>query len=139
MKNVNGVMNMAWLTKIKREIIIIWVYVLNFTVLKVIDSLPNKDCVMRRCTHCGINKYRQLIEKNNPQINTSTDELKWKLWENIPYEKDGEKRSKMGDKEHSGNAGKLVDDYMSHLDSMSLHQFNKIYQTKQFNICLRSL
>ena len=41
------------------------------------DSLPNKDCVMRRCTHCGINKYRQLIEKNNPQINTSTDELKW--------------------------------------------------------------
>lgn len=94
------------------------------------DSLPNKEYIMRKCTHCGIDKYKKLIERNNPHICTSTDELKWKLWENIHYEKDGEKKSTMGDKEHHGDVCKLVNDYMDHLDSMSLHQFNKIYQTK---------
>ena len=45
----------------------------------------------------------------------------------------------MGDEVNTGNLKKLVCDYSNHLDSMSLHQFNTIYQLKQFNLCMKSL
>lgn len=68
-----------------------------------------------------------------------TDTLQWKQWQNVPYVKSGIMKNRMGDKEHSGNLSYLVGKYMEQLNTMSIHQFNKIYQVKQFNICLQSL
>ena len=94
---------------------------------------------MRQCGKCRVEKYQKLLEEKNPQINTCKENLVWKQWKNIPYTKNGVTKRKMGDEVNTGNLKRLVCDYSTHLDSMSLHQFNKIYQLRQFNLCMKNL
>ena len=99
---------------------------LKFHSLQGDDCLPKKECVLCTCSECGVEKYKKILESKNPKILTSGDKISWKQWKNIQYEKDGVVRSKMGDQAETGTLHKLVDDYINHLDSMSLHQFNKL-------------
>ena len=70
----------------------------------------------------------------NPQ-----DIIKWRQWQQIPYEKEGEKKSKIGDDIKTGTMKDLLDHYINQLNDMSVHQFCKIWQLKQFNRCVRNL
>ena len=102
-------------------------------------STTEEVCVLRQCSECGIKKYRNLLEKEKTQIHTPTDDITWKQWKNVSYKKEGVIKRKMGNKVENGPLSKLVDDYLGQLENMSTHQFNKIYQLKQFNLCLKSL
>ena len=67
------------------------------------------------------------------------DIIKWRQWEQIPYEKEGEKKSKIGEDIKTGTMQDLLNHYINQLHDMSVHQFCKIWQLKQFNRCVKNL
>ena len=111
----------------------------NFIHLKKNDELPAKKCVWRKCSDCGVEKYKVMLSQNNKHLLESQDIIKWRHWQKIPYEKEGEKKSKIGDDIKTGTMKDLLDHYINQLHDMSVHQFCKIWQLKQFNRCVRNL
>ena len=103
------------------------------------DELPLKQCVLRKCSECGVNKYKEIISGKNTNLLNSKDIIKWKQWEKVPYEQDGEKKSEMGDNVKTGTIQDLLDHYIKQLHDMSVHQFSKVWQLKQFNACVKNL
>ena len=47
----------------------------------------------------------------------------------------GEKKSKVGDNVKTGTIQDLLDHYIKQPHDMSVHQFAKVWQLKQFNSC----
>ena len=103
------------------------------------DELPQKKCVMRKCSDCGVEKYRRIVEQNNSELLQSTDKIQWKQWKNITYTKNEEEKHKMGDDIETGTNQTLFNSYMQQLQEMSLHQFNKVWQLKQLKSAINSL
>ena len=84
-------------------------------------------------------KYKVMLSQNNKHLLESQDIIKWRQWQEISYEKEGEKKSKIGDDIKTGTMKNLLDHYINQLHDMSVHQFCKIWQLKQFNRCVRNL
>ena len=59
------------------------------------DQLPQKKCVMRKCSDCGVEKYRRIVEQNNSALLQSNDKIQWKQWKNITNTKNDEEKHKM--------------------------------------------
>ena len=96
---------------------------------KVQHDLPKKKCVQCRCPMCGVTKYEQdLIQKNRFQMRTQK-ELTWRQWEQI---KIGHKKGKATYRTElcmkTGSIVNLMKLYTKQLQSMSLHQFFKVWQ-----------
>ena len=83
---------------------------------------------MRKCSDCGVDKCRKIVEENNSELLQSTDKIQWKQWKNITYTKNNEEKHKMGDDIETGTNQTLFNSYMQQLHDMSLHQFNKVWQ-----------
>ena len=58
---------------------------------------------------------------------------------NITYTKNDEEKHKMGDDIGTGTNQTLLNSYMQQLQEMPLHQFNKVWQLKQFKSAINSL
>ena len=80
-----------------------------------------------------------MLSENNKDLLSSKDIIKWKQWDQIPYEKEGEKKSKVGEDIKTGTMQDLLNHYINQLHDMSVHQFCKIWQLKQFNRCVKNL
>ena len=84
-------------------------------------------------------QYKVMLSENNKDLLSSKDIIKWKQWDQIPYEKEGEKKSKIGEDIKTGTMQDLLNHYINQLHDMSVHQFCKIWQLKQFNRCVKNL
>ena len=42
------------------------------------DELPAKKCVWRKCSECGVEKYKVMLSENNKDLLSSKDIIKWK-------------------------------------------------------------
>ena len=69
------------------------------------DQLPGKNCVLRQCSACGVEKYCKSVKEQNKQLLQK----------------------------------QLLKQYIKQLKAISLHQFMKIWQLKNFNMTLRNL
>ena len=107
---------------------------------KVQHDLLKKKCVQRKCPMCGVTKYeRDLIQKNRFQMRTQK-EVKWRQWEQI---KIGHKKGKATYRTElcmkTGSIVNLMKLYTKQLQSMSLHQFFKVWQLRNFNLTINNL
>ena len=106
------------------------------------NELPHKDCVMRKCKSCGIDKYKRVLEEMNTDLLMKRGTVYWKQWKLLALERKsnkGKSIKRMGLQQFSGTYSKILEKYLSLLDTMSIHQFNKIWQMKNFNEALRNL
>ena len=103
------------------------------------DQLPSKKCVLRKCNACGIDNYRKALKDLNKNILKKNATAFWSQW-GIGKVFNGRKTVKrwMLQKE-SGSCLILLNIYLEQLNEISLHQFMKIWQLKQFNISLQNL
>ena len=103
------------------------------------DQLPQKNCVLRQCSECGIPKYRQELRAINSKLLRKKAVTDWTQWK-IRSVFNGKKNVKrMLPETVTGTTEELFKDYLKKLKAISLHQFMKIWQLKQFNITLRNL
>ena len=107
---------------------------------EVQHDLPKKKCVQCKCITCGITKYeRDLIHKNRIQMRQHKA-VTWRQWDKV---KIGEKNGKAvyGTElvVQSGSIVNLMKLYMEQLEKMSLHQFFKIWQLRNFNLTMNNL
>ena len=103
------------------------------------DQLPSKKCILRKCNACGIDNYRKMLKDLNKNILNKNATAFWSQW-GIGNVFNGRKavRRWMLQKE-SGSCLILLNKYLEQLNKISLHQFMKIWQLKQFNISLQNL
>ena len=103
------------------------------------DQLPSKKCILRKCNACGIDNYRKALKDLNKNILKKNATAFWSQW-GIGKVFNGRKTVKrwMLQKE-SGSCLILLNKYLEQLNKISLHQFMKIWQLKQFNISLQNL
>ena len=107
---------------------------------QVQHDLPKKKCVLHKCPMCGVTKYeRDLIQKNRFQMRTQK-EVTWRQWEQI---KIGDKKGKAKNRTElhmkTGSIVNLMKLYTQQLQRMSLHQFFKVWQLRNFNLTINNL
>ena len=107
---------------------------------EVQHDLPKKDCVKQECHKCGITKYeRELIIQNRIQMKRH-NEVTWQQWEQVRIKhKRGKPTYRTELRVKSGSIVNLMQLYMKQLANMSLHQFFKIWQLRNFNLTMNNL
>ena len=104
------------------------------------DELPGKKCVQCSCPNCGVTPYQlQIIDENREKIK-KMKRVTWQQWGSVNYKaEDGKLKSKMALITYNGPIMQLLSLYFCLLKSIALHQFNKIWQLRNFNLTLRNL
>ena len=107
---------------------------------KVQHDLPKKKSVLRKCPMCGVTKYEQdLIQNNRFQMRTQK-EVTWRQWEQIKIgDKKGKAKYRTELRMKTGSIINLMKLYTQQLQSMSLHQFFKVWQLPNFNLTINNL
>ena len=107
---------------------------------EVQHDLPNKKCVQRKCVTCGVTKYeRDLIHKNRIQMRQHKA-VTWRQWDKVKIgEKNGKAVYRTELVVQNGSIVNLMKLYMEQLQKMSLHQFFKIWQLRNFNLTMNNL
>ena len=104
------------------------------------NSLPKKDCVLRKCKDCGIMEYQKNIMIQNRVRIAQLKHVSWEQWGKVYYyNKKNKKQSRVDIIHYSGSIAKLLKLYFEQLKKMSMHQFCKIWQLRNFNLTLRNL
>ena len=103
-------------------------------------DLPKKECVKGECHNCGITKYEcQLINQNRIQMKRH-NAVTWQQWEQVRINnKNGKPTYRTELRVKSGSIVNLLQLYMKQLAYMSLHQFFKVWQLRNFNLTINNL
>ena len=98
-------------------------------------DLPRKECVERQCKKCGITNFEKKLIQDNRDLIRKLKNVKWKQWKKVEYKApDSNKINKKWDiVSFYGSSSRLLSIYMKQLQSMSRHQFMKIWQLRNFN------
>ena len=103
------------------------------------EELPGKNCVLRQCVSCGINKYRKMLHFKNGLLLQKEGYVQWMQWK---------KRKVFNGKKHAkrtlpnietGTYEDIFKEYLKQLKTISVHQFMKVWQLKNFNMSLQNL
>ena len=103
------------------------------------DELPQKNCVLRKCSQCGIPKYRQKLCVENSKLLQNKAITEWTQWKNKKVFNGKKNVNRMLPQTITGTTEELFKEYLKKLKSISLHQFMKVWQLKMFNLSLRNL
>ena len=103
-------------------------------------EMPMKKCALRNCDQCGVTGYERGIILSNRARMALLKKVSWKQWESVQYyDKKGKSKSKTELMHHTGSVVNLMNTYFKQLRKMSLHQFFKIWQLRNFNLSLTNL
>ena len=103
------------------------------------DQLPGKNCVLRQCSACGVEKYYKSVKEQNKQLLRKNGCVQWTQWQ-LKKVFNGKKNVKrMLPTLIEGTYQQLLKQYIKQLKAIFLHQFMKIWQLKNFNMMLRNL
>ena len=103
------------------------------------EQLPGKNCILRQCSACGVEKYCKSMKEQNKQLLQKNGCVQWTQWQ-LKKVFNGKKNVKrMLPTLVEGTYQQLLKQYIKQLKAISLHQFMKIWQLKNFNMTLRNL
>ena len=103
-------------------------------------ELPRKECALRKCEQCGVTAYERKIILNNKARMSLLKNVSWKQWELVKYiNKNGKEKKKTEIVHHMGSVVNLMWCYFKQLREMSVHQFFKIWQLRNFNLSLSNI
>ena len=103
------------------------------------EELPAKNCIMRQCSNCGTEKYKKSLRAENCELLTKKGHVQWMQWK-LQKVFNGKKNVKrMLPTIQTGTYEDIFKEYLKQLKSISVHQFMKIWQLKNFRMSLRNL
>ena len=104
------------------------------------DELPKRSCVSGTCTECGVVKYQVEVLQLNRERIRELEKVKWEQWGKIySTTKAGKKISRPALLNYTGSCSKLLSLYFKQLKEISTHQFNKVWQLRNFNLAMKHL
>ena len=107
-----------------------------------IRQFPKMNCVNRKCNKCGIEMLRQRINIAVSRIHNlseSNDQLDIKFGKVIEWEEWGYVNKKLESIMRRSTLRNLLDKYLTHLHSMSLHRFHDMWMSHQFNLLINHI
>ena len=112
----------------------------SHTLRKVLHALTREECVRSECEKCVIMKYEQQLILQNRLTMRQVNQVKWKQWAPVKgKDKHGNKTRCIVLLSKSGSVVNLLKLYMQQLKKMSLHQFFKLWQQRNFNMILENI
>ena len=107
---------------------------------KVLHALARKECVQGECEKCGITKYEQQLIVQNRVTMRQVNQVNWKQWGPVKgKDKHGNTTRRIELLSKSGSVVNLLKLYTKQLNKMSLHQFFKLWQLRNFNMILENI
>ena len=106
----------------------------------LVHYLPRKECVERTCLRCGVTDYARKLLQQNRLIMSTVQQVTWKEWGKVVgKDKNGNPTKRTDLLTRSGTVTNLLNLYSEQLEQMSLHQFFKIWQLRNFNMTLENI
>ena len=103
-------------------------------------EFPARKCVECKCKDCGLEKYQRTIFSTNRFQLKWMSKVSWQQWGTIEYMGvDGAKKKKIGLITYTGSIAKLLSVFFEQLREISMHQFHKLWQLRNFNNTLQHL
>ena len=78
------------------------------------------DCIQRKCYLCGTKGVLDMLLKENPGIAKDQEKITYRRWKYV----ENEKGKKLDIVDEVATKSKLLNQYISDLEFMSLHMFN---------------
>ena len=103
------------------------------------EELPGKNCVLRQCVSCGIEKYRKMLHFENRILFEKEGYVQWTQWKKLKVFNGKKHVKKMLPNIETGTYEDIFKEYMKQLKTISVHQFMKVWLLKNFNMSLRNL
>ena len=103
------------------------------------NEFPPKKCVQRICPKCGVQNYQEAIFSTNIVKIRQLTNVMWQQWEKVPYVVNGKKKTKTCLVMHHGSMATLLALFFKQLKEIAMHQFQKLWQLRNFNFMLRHL
>ena len=104
-----------------------------------VKDLPGKNCVLRQCVSCGIEKYRKTLRSENRILLRTRGYVQWTQWKQRKVFNGKKNVKRMLPNIETGTYEDIFKEYMKQLKTISVHQFMKVWQLKNFNMSLRNL
>ena len=112
----------------------------SHTSRKVLHALARRECVRSECEKCGVTKYEQQLILQNCLTMRQVNQVKWKQLGPVKgKDKHGNKTRRIEQLSKSGSVVNLLKLYTQQLKKMSLHQFFKLWQLRNFNMVLENI
>ena len=103
-------------------------------------EFPARKCVECKYKDCGLEKYQRTIFSTNRFQLRRMSKVSWQQWGTIEYMGvDGAKKKKIGLITYTGSIAKLLSEFFQQLKEISMHQFHKLWQFRNFNNTLQHL
>ena len=107
---------------------------------KVLHALARKECVQGECEKCGVTKYEQQLIVQNRVTMRQVNQVNWKQWGPVKGKDKHENTTRRIELlSKSGSVVNLLKLYTKQLNKMSLHQFFKLWQLRNFNMILENI
>ena len=106
---------------------------------KLRNEFPAKKCVKRMCPKCGIRNYQDSIFSMNAVKIRQLTRIMWQQWEKVPYVVSGKKKTKTCLVTNHSSMAKLLALFFNQLKEIAMHQFQQLWQLRNFNLPLRNL
>ena len=103
------------------------------------EELPAKNCVVRQCSGCGIDKYRKKLRSENAKLLQKKSYVQWTQWKLRKVFNGKKDVKRMLPAIETGTFDDIFKEYLKQLKTISIHQFMKVWQLKNFNMSLRNL
>ena len=104
------------------------------------EELPGKKCIKWTCDNCGVQKHQEQVMKENITLIRTLQRVSWQQWGNVKYlARDGKKKNKTALITYYSSVAKLLALYFKQLKKIAMHQFQKLWQLRNFNMTLHYL
>ena len=90
------------------------------------QELPTKNCVLRQCASCGIEKYRKRLCSDNDVLLRKQGYVQWMQWKKRKVFNGKKNVIRMLPTIETGTYKDIFKEYMKHLKTISIHQFMKV-------------
>ena len=104
------------------------------------DELPQRKCVEGKCGDCGVAKHQAEVTALNSELMNKLKTVNWVQWGKQEYtQTNGKKAKRPALLPFEGPACKLMGEYFKQLKKISLHQFFKVWQLRNYNLVKKHL
>ena len=106
----------------------------------VCDELPGKNCIKHTYDNFGVQRYQEQVMKENITLIRALQRVSWQQWEDVKYiGHDGNRKKKTALIRYYGSVAKLLALSFKQLKMIAMHQFQKLWQLRNFNMTLSYL
>ena len=105
----------------------------------LIGKYGRRDCIIRKCSACGLAKYQAQLAEENEDLITQNPDITWHEYDGVHKTMNDKEVRKTRKVRKSGKLSVLMTRYFEDLEDIALHKFLSRWQYDQMEECLPDL